>query len=142
MFGLSIDKLIVVALVIALIMGPERLPHYAGMLGRVVRSLRALTEGAKSRMSEELGTDLDAEAWKRLDPRRYDPRQIVREALAAPGVAAGAPDAAAQTPDSSVLDDEIVDGEVRDDEIALEPAMPAPLPKPRYSSSGRVIREE
>ncbi|NYD68142.1 twin-arginine translocase TatA/TatE family subunit [Agromyces atrinae] len=141
MFGLSIDKLIVVALVIAVILGPERLPHYASMLGRVVRSLRALTEGAKSRMSEELGTDLDAEAWKRLDPRRYDPRQIMREALAAPGVAAGAPDTAAPPPESSVPD-EIVNGEVRDDEVALEPAMPAPLPKPRYSSSGRVIREE
>ena len=80
MFGLTFDKLLIVA-VIAFVIGPERLPAYAAKLGTMVRSLRDFANGAKDRMRDEMGPDFDDVDWKKLDPRQYDPRRIIREAL-------------------------------------------------------------
>ncbi|WEO77206.1 Sec-independent protein translocase TatB [Cryobacterium sp. SO2] len=82
MLGLSFEKLLVVALIAVFVIGPDRLPLYAGRLAEFVRSLRGRSEVAKARVKQELGDDFDIDEWKRLDPRQYDPRRIVREALA------------------------------------------------------------
>ncbi|HEV7957012.1 MAG: Sec-independent protein translocase TatB [Microbacteriaceae bacterium] len=81
MFGLTIDKLLILGIVAVFLLGPERLPHYAAQLARLVRSLRRMADGAKDRMREEMGPDFDDVDWKKLDPRQYDPRRIIREAL-------------------------------------------------------------
>ena len=81
MFGLSFEKLIIVGVIAAFIIGPERLPHYAGVLAKFVKQLREFTNGAKTRMKEEMGPDFDEVEWKKLDPRQYDPRRIIRDAL-------------------------------------------------------------
>lgn len=79
MFGINGAEALVLLLVAVVVVGPERLPHYAEQLGRWVRSLRRLATDAKDRLASELGeTELD---WTTLDPRRYDPRRIVRDAL-------------------------------------------------------------
>ena len=80
-FGLTFDKLIIIAVIAVFLIGPDRLPGYAAQLGRVVRSLRAMADGAKDRMREEMGPEFDEVDWKKLDPRQYDPRRIIREAL-------------------------------------------------------------
>jgi sec-independent protein translocase protein TatB len=90
MFGLTLDKLVVVGVVAAFLVGPSRLPALAATLAGFVRRLRSTADGLKARVDEEVGEEID---WKRLDPRRYDPRSIVRSALADP-----APPRAAQTP--------------------------------------------
>ena len=81
MFGLTFDKLLILAVVAVFLLGPERLPHYAAQLARLVRSLKDMADGAKQRMRDEMGPDFDDVDWKKLDPRQYDPRRIVREAL-------------------------------------------------------------
>ena len=81
MFGLTFDKLLVIAVIAVFLLGPERLPHYAAQFGRLVKSLRRMAEDAKGRMREEMGPDFDDVDWKKLDPRQYDPRRIIREAL-------------------------------------------------------------
>lgn len=81
MFGLTFDKLLVIAVIAVFLLGPERLPHYAAQFGRLVKSLRRMAEDAKGRMREEMGPDFDEVDWKKLDPRQYDPRRIIREAL-------------------------------------------------------------
>lgn len=81
MFGLTFDKLLILAVVAVFLLGPERLPHYASQLARLVRSLRDMANGAKQRMRDEMGPDFDEVDWKKLDPRQYDPRRIIREAL-------------------------------------------------------------
>lgn len=78
MFGLTFDKLLVVGVVAAFLVGPSRLPGYAAALAGFVRKLRSAADGLKARVDEELGEEID---WQRLDPRRYDPRAIVRSAL-------------------------------------------------------------
>lgn len=81
MFGLTFDKLLIVAVIAAFVIGPERLPAYAAKLGTFVRSLRTFANGAKDRMRDEMGPEFDEVDWKKLDPRQYDPRRIIREAL-------------------------------------------------------------
>lgn len=63
------------------ILGPERLPGYAKSLANLVKSLRKMSENAKSQLKEELGDEYEEVDWRKLDPRQYDPRRIIREAL-------------------------------------------------------------
>lgn len=109
-FGLTFDKLLIIGVLAVFLIGPDRLPHYAAQLARLVRGMRDMANGAKDRMREEMGPEFDEVDWKKLDPRQYDPRRIIREALieeppagppepvraaAGPGAAAAAAGAAA-----------------------------------------------
>jgi sec-independent protein translocase protein TatB len=78
MFGISGEKLLILGVLAALVLGPERLPYYAQQLAKMIKSLKRFADGAKDQLSAEVGEELD---WKKLDPRQYDPRRIIREAL-------------------------------------------------------------
>lgn len=78
MFGISGEKLLILGLLAAIVLGPERLPYYAQQLAKLVKSVKRFADGAKDQLSAEVGEELD---WKKLDPRQYDPRRIIREAL-------------------------------------------------------------
>lgn len=80
-FGLTFDKLLIIAVIAVFLLGPERLPYYAGQLAKLVRTLRGMATRAQDRMREEMGPEFDDIDWKRLDPRQYDPRRIIRDAL-------------------------------------------------------------
>ena len=85
MLGLSMDKIIILAVIAAFLIGPSRLPTAAAWLAKAVRRLSAFVDGAKDRAREELGEDFDAIEWQKLDPRRYDPRRIIADAFLEPG---------------------------------------------------------
>ncbi len=80
-FGLTPDKLIVIAAIAVFLIGPDRLPSYAAQFARIVKSLRGLADQAQARLREEVGPEYDTIDWSSLDPRRYDPRQIIADAL-------------------------------------------------------------
>ena len=80
-FGLTFEKLLIIALIAVFILGPEKLPYYASQLARLVKSVRVMINGAKERLRDEMGPEYDDIDWKKLDPRQYDPRRIIREAL-------------------------------------------------------------
>ena len=82
--GFTFDKLLIVSVIAAFLIGPSRLPRLAEQAASLIRRLRDLSDGAKSRMREELGDELADIEWKRLDPRQYDPRRIIMDALSAP----------------------------------------------------------
>jgi sec-independent protein translocase protein TatB len=84
MFGLSFEKILLIGIVAAFLIGPQKLPHYAAVLARFVRQVRDFANGAKDRIKEEMGPEYDDVEWKSLDPRQYDPRRIIREALLEP----------------------------------------------------------
>ena len=72
MFGLSIEKLLLVAIIAAALIGPTRLPIYA----------RRYAAEATARVEAEVGSPLAANApWRGIDPHAYDPRRIVRDAM-------------------------------------------------------------
>ncbi|MGF3056622.1 Sec-independent protein translocase TatB [Microbacterium sp. YY-01] len=80
-FGLTFEKLLVIGVIAAVIVGPERLPAVAEKFARFVKSAADYMRGAKDRMKEEFGSELNQEDWRKLDPRQYDPRRIIRDAL-------------------------------------------------------------
>jgi sec-independent protein translocase protein TatB len=80
-FGLTIEKLLLIGVIAALLIGPERLPRYAAGLARLTTRGKEMVQGARSRMREEMGPEFDEVDWRKLDPRQYDPRRIIREAL-------------------------------------------------------------
>lgn len=80
-FGLTIEKLLLIGVIAALIIGPERLPKYAESLARLTKRARETMQGAKTRMRDEMGPEFDEVDWRKLDPRQYDPRRIIRDAL-------------------------------------------------------------
>ncbi|MBU4213893.1 MAG: Sec-independent protein translocase TatB [Actinobacteria bacterium] len=82
MIGINGGEFLILLVIAAIVIGPERLPGYAEQLASFVRRGRVLLRDTRERVSSEFGdagNDLD---WEALDPRRYDPRRIVREALA------------------------------------------------------------
>ncbi|SJM60550.1 Twin-arginine translocation protein TatB [Agrococcus casei LMG 22410] len=79
--GLSLDKLLPIALLAIAVLGPAKLPLYAAKLRDGIRAVRNYAKGAKEKMRDEMGPEFDDVDWKRLDPRQYDPRRIVRDAL-------------------------------------------------------------
>lgn len=81
MFGISGEKLIILVIIAAFVLGPERLPQYAKQLANLIKSIRRMAEGAKDQLANELGPEYQDLDWKKLDPRQYDPRRIIREAL-------------------------------------------------------------
>ena len=81
MFGINPSEFLVLLLVAAVVLGPERLPQYTQQLARLVRQLRRMAQGAADQVRTEMGPEFDDVDWRKLDPRQYDPRRIVREAL-------------------------------------------------------------
>ena len=81
MFGLSGEKLLILGVLAALILGPERLPEYARKLAQFIKSLKKMADGAQTQLKDELGDGYEDVDWRKLDPRQYDPRRIIREAL-------------------------------------------------------------
>ncbi|WP_150951321.1 twin-arginine translocase TatA/TatE family subunit [Microbacterium testaceum] len=90
MFGLTFEKLLLVGLVAAVVIGPQRLPGAVARLTSVLRGLRRTVDAARLRAASELGVPAAASEWRALDPRRYDPRRIIAEALGAPSAGAAA----------------------------------------------------
>ncbi|MEL5989747.1 Sec-independent protein translocase TatB [Microbacterium phosphatis] len=80
-FGLTFEKVLLIAAIAGLLIGPERLPRYAELLAQTVKRVRAFAQGAQTRVREEMGPEFDDVDWRKLDPRQYDPRRIIREAL-------------------------------------------------------------
>ncbi|MBU4465529.1 MAG: Sec-independent protein translocase TatB [Actinobacteria bacterium] len=80
-FGLTIEKLLLIGVIAAILVGPERLPGYAESLARLTVRAREMLRGAKTRVQDEMGDGFEDVDWKKLDPRQYDPRRIIREAL-------------------------------------------------------------
>ncbi|PZU33453.1 MAG: Sec-independent protein translocase TatB [Microbacterium sp.] len=80
-FGLDVEKLVVLGLLAAVILGPEKLPGIARSAAHFLARARGWAQEAKARVKEEIGDDATELEWRALDPRQYDPRRIIRQAL-------------------------------------------------------------
>ncbi|MCS3442521.1 Sec-independent protein translocase subunit TatA/TatB [Microbacterium phyllosphaerae] len=102
MFGLTIEKLFLVAVLAAVVIGPRGLPEYAGRLGALIRRLTVLAGDATRRAEQETGVAAIRQDWTALDPRQYDPRRIIREAWAASDAEGSTVEAASSPAEVSV----------------------------------------
>ncbi|MFT4230288.1 MAG: Sec-independent protein translocase TatB [Microbacterium sp.] len=122
--GITFEKLLLIGVLAAFLIGPERLPRVAEALAQFTRRARDYLRGAQDRVRDEMGPDFDDVDWKKLDPRQYDPRRIIKEALLD-----DAPVAPAKAPASPAS------------AVAAAPATP-PLesaPSTRVAPIGRVV---
>ena len=72
MFDLSLEKLLILAVVALPVLGPERLPTAAVWLARTLRQIKDFASDAHHRLSSELGPEFDE-----LRPALHDLRQEV-----------------------------------------------------------------
>jgi sec-independent protein translocase protein TatB len=79
MLGLTLEKFIVIGIIAAVLIGPQRLPQYAQKLGQFIQTFRAFAEASKTRAESELGMPLNTADWN-SQIQQYDPRRIVRDA--------------------------------------------------------------
>lgn len=84
MFGLSLEKLFLVAIIAGFVLGPQRLPGYAHQLAQYVRTLRRFVDTTRSAAERDMGIPLTRTEWEALNLRQYDPRRIVSDALQEP----------------------------------------------------------
>ena len=99
MFDLSAEKLIVLAVLAVILLGPERLPVLARDLARMLRQLRELATGARAQFRDELGpefADVDLAALREL--RSLNPRTAISRALLAEDEPTNAPAVVAEVP--------------------------------------------
>lgn len=80
-FGISSWEFLILIVIAAVLIGPERLPEYLAKFRQFVRSARDMAEGAKTQLKEQMGPEFQDVDWRQYDPRQYDPRRIVRDAL-------------------------------------------------------------
>lgn len=82
MDGLSFNKLIIIAVIAAFIVGPERLPALATGLANLVKRTKAWFTATEKNIEGQLGEEGASafEELKNFDPRKYDPRRIIMNA--------------------------------------------------------------
>lgn len=76
MFGVGLPELAVIAIVAFLVFGPDKLPEYARMAGRMVRQLRQYADRARDDIRRELGPEYANFELADLDPRNAIRKQI------------------------------------------------------------------
>ncbi len=80
--GINVYEIFILIVLAMVLLGPERLPHYAKTLAQWAKHGRQLANEARARFENETGTSFENVDWKKYDPRQYDPRKILRDALA------------------------------------------------------------
>ena len=76
MFDLSIPKLLVLTVIALVIFGPNELPKIASQVGRVLRDLRTIAEGASNDLREGLGPEFADFEIEDLNPKRFARRHL------------------------------------------------------------------
>jgi len=70
-FDLNISKLLILAVIALVIFGPNELPKMASQVGRALRDLRRVAEGAKNDLREGLGPEFADFEIEDLNPKRF-----------------------------------------------------------------------
>lgn len=74
MFDIGLGELAVIALVVVLAIGPDRLPEFAAQAGRFIRRMKKYADAARDDLRRELGPE-----YADLELRDLDPRRVVRK---------------------------------------------------------------
>jgi sec-independent protein translocase protein TatB len=87
-FDIGPEKLVLLAFLALVLLGPDRLPSFARDAGRLLRTLRDVATGARTQLRDEIGPELAD-----LDLRSLNPRAMITRAVlgddTAPGSVSG-----------------------------------------------------
>jgi len=81
-FDLSPGKLVVLAVLALIIFGPHELPKIAGQVGRMLRDLRRIAEGARADLRDGLGPEFQDFDFDDLNPRRFVQKHLLDDMAA------------------------------------------------------------
>jgi sec-independent protein translocase protein TatB len=70
-FDLSPTKLLILAVIAIVVFGPNELPKVAAQVGRFLRDLRRIAEGATAELKEGLGPEFQNFELDDLNPRKF-----------------------------------------------------------------------
>jgi sec-independent protein translocase protein TatB len=70
-FDLSLSKLLFLAVIALIVFGPNELPKVAAQVGRFLRDLRRIADGATAELKEGLGPEFQNFELDDLNPRRF-----------------------------------------------------------------------
>jgi sec-independent protein translocase protein TatB len=76
-FDLSPFKLVILAVIALVVFGPHELPKIASQVGRALRDLRRIAEGAKADLQEGLGPEFQDFDFQDLNPRRFVQKHLI-----------------------------------------------------------------
>ena len=82
MFDLSISKLLILAVIALVVFGPKELPKVAAQVGRALRDLRRIAEGAKNDLREGLGPEFADFEIEDLNPKRLAQKHLFSDLTA------------------------------------------------------------
>ena len=71
MFDLSLTKLLILAVIALIVFGPNELPKVASQVGRFLRDLRRIADGATAELKEGLGPEFQNFEREDLNPRKF-----------------------------------------------------------------------
>lgn len=83
MFNINGWELVIIGVLFILLFGPDRLPEVAGQMGRLLRDVRRMTEGATAELTREL--DLAAREMRDIAPPAAAPADPAAEGRRAEG---------------------------------------------------------
>jgi sec-independent protein translocase protein TatB len=84
-FDLSIPKLLVLTVIALVIFGPNELPKIASQVGRALRDLRRIAEGARNDLREGLGPEFADFEIEDPNPKRFVQKHLSGDLNADPG---------------------------------------------------------
>lgn len=77
MFDLSIEKLLILAILAVVIFGPDQLPKVAAQAGRTLRELRRIADGARNDLRDGLGPEFSEFDFNDLNPRSFVRKHLI-----------------------------------------------------------------
>lgn len=69
-------EVVALAIIALLVLGPEKLPHYAAEAGRWLRQLRTLATRTRAEVSQQLGPEFADISLQDLNPRTFVRRHV------------------------------------------------------------------
>ncbi len=71
MFGIGFEKLLTLAILAAILMGPDKLPHFAVEAARFIQKIRNLSREALAELKSELGPEFANLEIQDLHPKKF-----------------------------------------------------------------------
>jgi sec-independent protein translocase protein TatB len=79
-FDLNISKILILAVIALIVFGPNELPKVASQVGKILRDLRRIAEGAKADLREGLGPEFSEFDFEDLNPKTFVRKHLFDEA--------------------------------------------------------------
>jgi sec-independent protein translocase protein TatB len=78
-FDLNISKILILAVIALIVFGPHELPKVAAQVGRALRDLRRIADGATAELKQGLGPEFQDFELEDLNPRRFVSKHLFDE---------------------------------------------------------------